>query len=149
MRTRFCTAVIATLLVSLGALPCRAQWVLAAHAAKNMIQRMSQKSAAGGYDVAIVLLEAPADKVYERTLASLKTHSELTITKDDSKRGQIEFRKGNEVAGFNIGSLGDKLTQLVIASNVTDPTQPGATPMVVNAVLRVCKEVNVECSVEQ
>jgi hypothetical protein len=146
MRSKSCTVLIALFCIATSA--AHAQWVLAAHAAKNIIQHMSQKSAAGGYDVAIVLLEAPADKVYERTLASLKTHPELTITKDDTKKGQIEFRKGNEVAGFNISSLGDKLTQLVIASNAADPTQPGSTPMVVSAVLRVCKEVNVECTVE-
>ena len=53
------------------------------------------------------------------------------------------------MAGFQITALGDKLTQLVIASGVSDKTEPSPTSMVVESVLRVCKEVDVKCSVEQ
>ena len=112
------------LVVALFVLPhfssVEAQWVMAAHAAKNRIQQMKQKSGNGGYDVAI-----------------------------DSKNGRIEISKDQLVAGFQIAALGDKLTQLVIASNVSEKAEPSPTSMVVEAVLRVCEQVNVKCSVEQ
>jgi hypothetical protein len=147
MRKPFCTALIAAIFVMAATTSSHAQWIMAAHAAKNHIERMTQKSNSGGYDVAIVMLEAPADRVYDKTLASLKEHPEVAVTKDNKRKGQIEFRKGDEVAGFNITPITDKLTQLIIASNVNDKA-PDATPLVVNAVLRVCKEVNVVCTQE-
>ena len=111
-------------------------------------KQMTQKSESGGYDVAMVLLEAAPAAVYNKTVKSLESHPEVTITKNDGKTGRIEIRKGKQVAGFQILPLGDKLTQLVIASSVSEGGEPSATSMVVDAVLRVCKEVDVKCTVE-
>jgi hypothetical protein len=122
---------------------------MAARAAKNRIQQMTQKSGDGGYDVAIVLLEAAPAAVYGKTLKSLQAHPDVKITKNDSKNGRIEISKDKLVAGFQITALGDKLTQLVIASSVSEKGEPSTTSMVVESVLRVCKEVDVKCSVEQ
>jgi len=126
-----------------------AQWVMAARAAKNRVQQMTQKSASGGYDVAIVVLEAAPTAVYDKTLKSLQAHTDIKITKSDAKAGRIEIEKGHQVAGFQINALSEKLTQLIIASNANDSAEPSPTSMVVEAVLRVCKEVNVACTLEQ
>jgi hypothetical protein len=58
----------------------QAQWVLAARAAKTRINRMTQSSASGGYDIATVVLDADPSKVYDKTIELLKTHPELKIT---------------------------------------------------------------------
>jgi len=147
-RVRLCTVLMAALFVLPGISSVEAQWVAAAHAVKNRVQQMTQKSDTGGYDVAIVVLEAAPAAVYDKTLKSLQTHPEITITKNDGKAGRIEIRKGKQVAGFQISSLGEKLTQLVIASSVTEGGEPSATSLVVDAVLRVCNEVGVKCTVE-
>ena len=49
---------------------------------------------------------------------------------------------------LQISQLGDNLTQLVIASSVSTTAQPSTTSLVLDAVLRICKEVNVECTVQ-
>jgi hypothetical protein len=127
----------------------QAQWVMAAHAARNRVQRMTQKSdSGGGYDVATVLLEAAPEKVYDKTVELLKTHPDLTITEESKKLGRIQFREGDRVAGMQITGLGEKLTQLMIASSAATATHASATPLVVESVMKVCKEVNVECTVE-
>ena len=114
---------------------------------KNRVQQMTQKSDNGGYDVAMVLLEAAPAAVYDKTLKSLQAHPEVKITKNDGKNGRIEIRKDKQVLGFQITPLGDKLTQLVIAFSITQgETSP--TSMVVDSVLRVCNEVQVKCTVE-
>ena len=142
------TAVPAALILLMSASVLEAQWVMAGRAAKNRIERMTQKSGGGGYDVATVILEAAPARVYDKALKTLKAHPEITITKDDSKKGKIQFRKGQQVAGLQISPAGDHLTQLVIASSIGETTQPSATPLVLEAVLRICKEVNVACSVQ-
>ncbi len=144
-RHRQWTATI--LLVLLSATAVEAQWVMAARAVSGRVQRMTQKSSSGGYDVATVVLAANSTGVYDHAIKALKAHPEFTITKQDSKKGKIQFRKGEIVAGLQITSLGDKLTQLVIASSAVDGAGSG-TPLVVDGVLRVCKEMKVECTVQ-
>src|SRR5215475_10598796 len=109
-------ATFAVALFLLLATSAQAQWVLAARAAKNEINRMTQRSESGGYDVATVVIDADPAKVYDKTVELLKTHSELKITSEDKQTGTIQFEKGKKVAGFQIYALSDKVTQMVVAS---------------------------------
>ena len=133
----------AMLLTANGA---QAQWVMVARAVSGRVQRMSNQSQNGsGYDVATVVLTANADKVYQTALNSLKTnHPEITINSHDAKTHEIKFSKGAQVASMQATPLGDKLTQLVIASSLGP--QPDATSLVVQGVMKVCKEMNVVCT---
>ncbi len=125
----------------------QAQWVMVAKAVSGQVQRMSNKSSNGmGYDVATVVLMANADKVYQTALTSLKTnHPEVTINSSDAKKREIKFSKGEQIASIQATPLGDKLTQLVVASNLTG-MQPDATSVVVEGVMRVCKQMDVVCT---
>ena len=126
----------------------QAQWVMAARAARNQINRMSQRSGSGGYDVATVVIDADPSKVYDKTVERLKTHSDVKITREDKQTGTIEIQKGKEVAGFQIYALGDKVTQMVVASGVEKLRAPDQTSMVVESIMRVCTEFNVTCTVQ-
>jgi hypothetical protein len=126
----------------------QAQWVLAARAAKNRINRMTQGSESGGYDVATVVLEADPGKVYDKTIERLKTHPELKITREDKATGTIQIQKGKQVAGFQIYALGDKVTQMVVASGVSQSGEPDGTSMVVQSIMNVCAEFNVKCTLQ-
>ena len=126
----------------------QAQWVLAARAARNQINRMTQRSESGGYDVATVVLEADPSKVYDKTIELLKTHPELKITKDDKPTGTIEIQKGNQVAGFQINALADKVTQMIVASGVGKSKETDQTSMVVQSIIKVCAQFNVTCTVQ-
>jgi hypothetical protein len=134
----------ATLLTTMAA---QAQWVMVAKAVSGQVQRMSNKSSNGvGYDVATVVLMANADKVYQTALTSLKTnHPEVTINSSDARKREIKFSKGEQIASIQATPLGDKLTQLVVASNLTG-MQPDATSVVVEGVMRVCKQMDVVCT---
>lgn len=135
---------VLTLLTAIGA---QAQWVMVARAVAGRVERMQNQSSNGtGYDVATVVLMANADKVYETALTLLKTnHPELTVTSSDAKKHVIKFSKGDQIASLQATPLGDKLTQLVIASNLV-PAQQDATPIVVDGVMKVCKQMNVVCT---
>lgn len=123
----------------------QAQWVMVARAVSGQVQRMSNKSSNGaGYDVATVVLMANADKVYQTALTSLKTnHPDVTINSSDASKHEIKFSKGAQIASLQATPLGKDLTQLVVASNLG----PGdATPIVVDGVMKVCKQMNVVCT---
>jgi hypothetical protein len=59
----------------------------------------------------------------------------------------LTFTDGARVASLQANSLGDKLTQLVVASTV-EPAQPSATSLVVKSIQGVCTELKVECTLE-
>jgi hypothetical protein len=144
LRKRF----VAYALVALtaGAVSAHAQWVMVARAVAGRVQQMSDRSKDGsGFDVATVVLEAPADKVYETAVKNLSARTDLKITTQDARRRLVQFTNGVQVASLQATALGEKLTQLVIASNLTG-TQPDATSLVVQGVLKVCKEMNVDCT---
>ena len=125
-----------------------AQWIMAAHAARNQINRMTQRSASGGYDIATVVLDADPSKVYDKTIELLKTHPEVTITNEDKQTGTIKIQKGKQVLGFQINALADKVTQMIVASGVGKSKEPDQTSTVVESIIRVCAELNVKCTVQ-
>jgi hypothetical protein len=138
------SASVGLLLVATSA---SAQWVMVARAVSGRVQQMSHKPANGpGYDVATVVLEAKADKVYTTALSSLKAHPGITVTKNNDQQRKIEFTNGQQYASLQATPLGDKITQLVIASTLTS-SEPSATSLVVQGVMKVCGELKVECKV--
>jgi hypothetical protein len=126
-----------------------AQWVMLARRAVGRVEQMSQQSPQPGganYDSAAVMLEAPASKVYAAVLRGLQNNTQgLTITRDDPTQGLVQFTNGQQIAGIKVSALGDDLTHMMISSAHTG-NQPNAAALVMNAVLRVCKDMSVECS---
>ena len=126
-----------------------AQWVMLARHVVGRVEQMSQQSPqAGGanYDSAAVMIEVPADKVYSAVVRGVQNNTQgVTITREDAAARLVQFTNGQQIAGIKVSPLGDNLTHLLISSaHVVN--QPDAAALVLNAVLRVCKEMNVECS---
>lgn len=126
-----------------------AQWVMLARRAVGRVEQMSQQSPQQGganYDSAAVMLDAPAPKVYAAVLRGLQNNQQgLTITREDASAMLVQFTNGQQIAGIKVSALGDDLTHMMISSAHTG-NQPNAAAMVLNAVLRVCKDMNIECS---
>jgi hypothetical protein len=126
-----------------------AQWVMLARRAVGRVEQMSQQSQQPGganYDSAAVMLDAPVNKVYAAVLRGLQNNTQgLSITREDPTQGLVQFTNGQQIAGIKVSAIGDDLTHMLISSAHTG-NQPNASAMVLNAVLRVCKDMNVECS---
>ncbi len=118
-RRRLTLACIA-LALTMGAISAQAQWVMVARAVAGRVEQMSDRSKDGsGFDVATVVLEANADKVYETAIKNLSARTDLKITGKDARKRMVQFTNGVQVASLQATPLGDKITQLVIASNLT------------------------------
>jgi UV DNA damage repair endonuclease len=128
----------------------QAQWVAVAHAVSGRIQQMQQKNAngPGGYDVATVVIEANAQKVYETAIQRLQAHAAaVKLIEQNPRKRVVAFTNGTQTASLQANPLGDKLTQLVVASTL-DPAQASATSFVVKSIQNVCAELKVECTLE-
>jgi hypothetical protein len=150
MNTRSKRLIPVVIFVSLMAITSQAQWVAVARAVSGRIQRMEQQGAngQGGYDVATVVIEANARNVYETALQRLKAHAdEVKVIREDARTRTVAFTNGQQTASLQANTLGDKLTQLVVASTL-DPAQHSVTPLVVKSIQQVCTEMKVECTLQ-
>jgi hypothetical protein len=124
-----------------------AQMVFLARKALGKVRQLTGEmkgSQQPGYDVATVLLEARGDKVYSTAVNMLQAKKDWRITQKDDKSRSIEFTDGTRVAGMQVSSLDEHLSQLLIVSAVTSPGTD-TTSFVLNGVLRVWKEMGVHC----
>jgi hypothetical protein len=144
------TVVLIGLAALFAASMAEAQWVLLARRAVGRVEQMSQQQENNGasYDAAAVMLEAPADKVFAAVMRGLGNRKDLKITKEDAGQGLVQFTNGTQIAGIKVSSLGDNLSHLLITS-AHSGQQQNAAALVSDSVLRVCKEMNVECSKAQ
>ena len=143
--------VMLALVAGLAVPASQAQWVMVARAAAGRIQHLQQQRSGqnGGYDVATVILDAKADKVYQTAISAIQAHSpEVTLTETDAKKMLIKFTNGSQTASLQATSLGPTVTQLVIASTAPENGQSG-TSIVVQGVMKVCKDMKVTCTLEQ
>ena len=136
-------------LTMLVANAAEAQWALVAKRAIGRVEQMSQQSPqAGGpsYDSAAVMLEAPADKVFAAVLTGMRNNTRgLKITREDSAALVVQFTNGEQIAGIKVSALSDTVSHLLVTSAHAG-SQPNAAALVMDSVLRVCKEMNVECA---
>jgi len=139
---------LALLAVFLVPSTARAQWVFVARKAVGKIQTLTQKEKTGvpGYSVATVILEGSAEKVYATAVKTVEASPKGRLTSQDAKTQTLEFVAGELVAGLRVSQVDSKKVQILIASSVS-PGQPDATPAVVEATLRVCREMGVACEV--
>ena len=123
-----------------------AQWVMLARRAVGRVEQMSQSQSNGAsYDTAAVMIEAPADKVYAAVLRGVRNKEGIKVTSESADARTVQFSNGTQIAGIKVSPLGDDLTHLMVTSAHTG-SQPDAAALVGDSVLRVCKELNVECS---
>lgn len=127
-----------------------AQWVFLARQAIGRVEQMQQSSAqaAGGagasYDVATVIVEVPAPKVFDTVKSLLAKNTELRVTQTDEARRSVQFTDGRQIGGIQVNVLGDNLAQLMVST-----AHPGmaasATSTLVERILNVCRELGVSC----
>ena len=139
--------VVAVLALTAWADIAQAQWVFLARRAVGRVEQMSQTSPKGDtvFDTASVIVDVPAEKVFETVQRSVRTAQGITVTREDAAARRVEFTDGTRNAGIQAISLGDNLTQLMVSSaHSVGPDKP--TSQIVERIINVCKQMGVECS---
>src|SRR5882757_1863641 len=129
--------------------PADAQWVFLARRAMGRIHHMAEGSQPGGrpgYDFATVILDAPADKVFATALEMARKNAAVRVVMQDPGQRRLQIAEGDRTATLNVVPFSDDVSQLLIAGQA-GPNEDSTASRVVQAVLRVCKEMNKECQV--
>ena len=141
--------IIALALAAISAGAADAQWLLLGRKVVGKIDSMvgspdPAQPQAPRYDIAVVTLDAPAERVYDTVIATVAEHPDY-LQRNDAARS-IEVTNGKKSAGVHVIALDDKLTQLIIAS-VIQPDETSPVPFALQNVLRICAKVKVTCTV--
>src|SRR5689334_13404084 len=147
--TRLVLVVCALITTNALLIPCgeaNTPWGLIAGRAVGRVKQLSQKPKEGqpGFDVATVILNAAATRVYTTTVNMLRNNQSLHIVAEDPKDRTVEFSNGTRSAGVTV-SDGTRLSQILVAS-ATKPGEDSATLRIVEGILRVCQAMKVTCS---
>ena len=148
-KTRFLTVGAVVLATLLPFVPAQAQWVFVARKALGRIEHMREGQQGGGqpvYDFATVLLDAPADRVFAVALDMARKNRTVQVIMQDPAQRRFQVAQGDRTATFNVVPFGDDVSQLLIAGHA-GPGEDATTPRVVEAVLRVCREMGKHCQV--
>jgi len=142
---RTTTLVLAAFTLLASAL-AEAQWVLLARRAIGRVEQMSQTTPGNGptFDTATVIIDAPADRVYDVVARRIKSAQGVTVSRGDDADRTLEFSNGPQSATIRVSALGDALAQLMVSAAGTG-AQPSPMPAIVDHILAACKELNVEC----
>lgn len=125
------------LLISIAA---EAQWVMIGRKSMGVVQNMRSEHA----DVATVLLEAPADGVYSAALRTLNNKNKVKVRNADNAAKTIDFSRKDLEVKMKVSSVNDQLSMITVTSPGT-LLRSGNASAVVDAILKVCKELKVEC----
>jgi hypothetical protein len=147
-------SVVLAVLVGLAATilpvdPANAQWIFVARKALGRIEQMREGGQQGGqpaYDFAAVILDAPADKVYATALELARKNTAVRVIMQDPAQRRFQIAEGDRTATLNIVPFSDDVSQLLIAGHAA-PGEGSTSSRVVQAVLRVCKEMGKHCQV--
>ncbi len=144
-------ALVAAALLVVPLASAHAQWVFVARKAAQRIHTMTvEPESPNGlrHDFAVVLLEAPADKVYATALDLARKNREVRILMTNPGNRRLQLAEGDRVATLNVVEFSPEVSQLMIAGTA-GPSEDSTTSRVVAAVMRVCTAMKKECQLQR
>ena len=125
-----------------------AQWIFAARRIEGRINQMSQDDSNGApaSQFATVIINAPANKVYATAVNVASQNPALTIVSQDAQNFKLKVSEGSNNASLSIVSLGDKSSEIMISATAPPQGQDPNSSVVVNSILKICKQMNKTCS---
>lgn len=133
-------------------LAAEAQWVFVAHRVMGRVQQVTQEQdqqpGQSGpkmvTQVATVILEAPAKRVFEVATNATNTSPNVTVVSNDPASMTIKLSEGDQTATLKATSLSKSVSQLMIVGSAPAGENPETT-RIVNAVLRLCGDLGKTC----
>jgi hypothetical protein len=124
-------------------------WGLLASRVIGHVKQLSQKPKQDqpGFDVATVILNANATRVYTTAVSLLRRNQTVHIVAEDPRGRTVEFSDGTRSASITVSDLGTRLSQILVAS-ATKPGENPATPRIAQGILNVCHAMKVTCSAQ-
>ncbi|GIU07412.1 hypothetical protein TUM4261_12410 [Shewanella sp. c952] len=97
------------------------------------------------HEVATVDIKAPSKNVYAAVLKAVKNNPNVVLVDKDDDYMLVELRQNDNDGSIKVTAINSELSQLAITSGITSDNE--VTPL--KAVLKICKDLGVECKANQ
>jgi hypothetical protein len=136
-------------LVILPVVPAGAQPATPGASTVGRVHQLMQGPGGGkpGLDVASVVLDAPAAKVYETVTGLVHKNTAVRVVKEEPAKRVIVISEGDRTAHLSVIKLGDDLSQLMVVGKA-GTGEDSTSSRVVSRVMQVCKEMQKQCSIK-
>ncbi len=91
--------------------------------------------------MATVDINAPAKNVYKAAIDAVEGNSSIVILNKDNSAMQLDLLQNENNGSIKVMALTSKISKLTITSSLTSESE--TNPLV--AVLKICKDLKVEC----
>lgn len=135
-------------------LTAEAQWIFVAHRAMNRIQQVTQDQDADQTQnaqapqrvtqVATVILDVPAQRVYEVATNATKNNQNVTVVSNDPASMTIKVKEADQSATLTVSALNKNISQLMIVGSAPAGQNP-QTSRIVNAAMNLCNDMGKKC----
>ena len=133
-------AVIVAICFAFASSTAFAQWVTIARKSMGAIHNIQNEHA----DIATVLLEAPADKVYSTAIKAINVAKKVKLGKSDEASRTVSFSEGRRLVTLKVSRVDESLSMLTVTA-AGSVAGMGNASGVVGHVLDVCREMGVSC----
>lgn len=137
-------------------LTAEAQWIFVAHRAMNRIQQVTQDQDGSQSQntqtpqrvtqVATVILDVPAKRVYVVATNSTKNNQNVTVVSNDPASMTIKLKEADQSATLTVSALNKNVSQLMIVGSAPAGQNPQTT-RIVNAAVNLCNDMGKKCEV--
>ncbi|ACJ30050.1 Lipoprotein, putative [Shewanella piezotolerans WP3] len=97
------------------------------------------------HEVATVDIKAPSKNVYAAVLKAVENNPSIVLISKDEDLMLVDLRQNENEGSIKVTEINSELSQLVVTSGITSDNE--VTPL--KAVLKVCKDLVVECAQSQ
>jgi hypothetical protein len=113
------------------------------------IARKIKSMNSGNNNVATVILDAGAARIYKAVIDTLSASPKTHITKRDNLKNHVEFTAGSNAVSLQVDSLDRGLSQITVLATQNESASTKATDAAVNAILSVSRKAGIKCTVKE
>jgi ABC-type branched-subunit amino acid transport system substrate-binding protein len=123
------------------------QWVFVARHAIGRIEQITQNQSSGNQpatEVATVILDAPAQKVFDVAVNTIQQNGNVKISALNEQKLSLTITQGDRTATLAINPLSDDTSQLMVVGTASPGNSPH-TSQIVDGVIRLCNQLGKDC----
>ena len=129
--------------------PVSAQWIFAAKHIEGRINQLTQDDQNGKPTVqmATVVLNAPASKVYATAINLANQNQAITIVSQDASNFKLQVSEDNKSVTLKVVPLSEQSSEIMISAIVPADGGASGTSAASASILKICTQMNKKCSV--
>ncbi len=113
------------------------------------IARKIKSMKSDGKDVATVIIDAGAFKVFKAVIDTITSDPKCKILQRDNAKKLVEFTHDSFSLSLQVDSLAAGLSQITVLAQHSENSQQKATDVAANVILSICHKMGINCTLKE